>query len=1195
MLSEIISIASGFQSSVNIEYDFNDERKIAGFIPTSSALSIINSILENTESGNNERAKILTGAYGRGKSHIVLVALSILYNKKAEKFQSLLEKIKRFDTESAQRIENFISSSQRLLPVIINGNSGNLAHSFLHAVQQALRSYELEDIMPETHFSAAIETIERWEKEYPETFDKFCTLIPESVTTFKQRLANSDERTYRSFVDIHPQLTAGSVFNPFVNANVVDVYDKINTALKAKGFSGMYVVYDEFGKYLETSISHTTESEMKLLQDFAEKCNRESSQQLHLMLICHKDISNYIDDGLPKEKVDGWRGISGRFEHLVLSNNFHQMYEIIAATISKEKGWKKYRQKHEAVFSELLQISKQGNFLSGKEELVVNECYPLHPVTTFLLPRLSEKIAQNERTLFTFLTSNQKNTLKEFVADADDEFPLVTPDRLYDYFEQELRKELKSSELHSIYLLAARLLDQVEANSLDAKIIKTIAIIYCVQQFERVSPSIVTICNIFCIEYDRKTITDKIDELINQKYIVYRKNSNNFLCLKESSGTDINAELDAETQRLQAELDIESTLNMCSENNYLYPVKHNENNCITRYFEFRFIQYQNLKKGNLPAIRTGASGCVYAVVFQSDSELQKALKKKDFKIDDDRCVVIVPSVFSSIHESVYRFLAAKRLRDLCGNEDAILRSEYDLIADDLETVVFQYVIQYVKPELGLASFYYQDKKKSITRRSKLTELLSNICDRIYPHTPIINNESINKDKLPGVAITSRSKLTTAILENDVIQPYLGLSGTGQDVSFMRSTLMRTNILYQYEDGSFALSAEHAEDSIRYILNVIRDFLCSTATAGERSFAELYSLLVDYQHGIGMKKGVIPVYLAVVLHDLKKDLVIKSNEYEVKINSDALNSINEKPEFYSVLMENWDADKREYLSTLEKLFSEYIIDKERALNSFAYIASAIDRWYLALPKCAKEMQNYYSSGKSISKKHRAFFQLLRTPKTNAREFLMVQVPKAFNAEGANSELAEQIAKCKHELDSAKYDLVNKVISVTADVFGGPSGISLKAVLSDWYEGLSQVTVQNLFANNENAILKQISTVTNDEYTFAERMAKAVTGLRIDDWNGFILENFRTSLQTFRTTVEEYDSNADQHVEVRGKQYRIVTVDEHGEEEVKSFERIEYSRRAQLLYRDITGAISDMGQSISEQEKRQVLFEILESLC
>ena len=73
MLKDIISIASGFQSSVNIEYDFNDESKISGFIPTSSALSVINSILENTDNGCIERAKILTGAYGRGKSHSLLM------------------------------------------------------------------------------------------------------------------------------------------------------------------------------------------------------------------------------------------------------------------------------------------------------------------------------------------------------------------------------------------------------------------------------------------------------------------------------------------------------------------------------------------------------------------------------------------------------------------------------------------------------------------------------------------------------------------------------------------------------------------------------------------------------------------------------------------------------------------------------------------------------------------------------------------------------------------------------------------------------------------------------------------------------------------------------------------------------------------------------------------------------------------
>ncbi len=125
--------------------------------------------------------------------------------------------------------------------------------------------------MPETHFSAAVETIERWRTDYPDTFQRFSSILNLEVDQFIRKLTTNDEEAYQTFAEMHPQLTAGSIFNPFVNANVVDVFDKVNTALKAKGYSGMYVVYDEFGKYLETSISRTTESEMKLLQDFAEK------------------------------------------------------------------------------------------------------------------------------------------------------------------------------------------------------------------------------------------------------------------------------------------------------------------------------------------------------------------------------------------------------------------------------------------------------------------------------------------------------------------------------------------------------------------------------------------------------------------------------------------------------------------------------------------------------------------------------------------------------------------------------------------------------------------------------------------------------------------------------------------------------------------------------------------------------------
>ena len=135
------------------------------------------------------------------------------------------------------------------------------------------------------------------------------------------------------------------------------------------------------------------------------------------------------------------------------------MYEIISHTIvKKETEWNVFYQTNKAVFDSLRNTYNRTNLLSGKTEQVVLDCYPLHPVTTFILPRLSEKVAQNERTLFTFLSSTQKNTLKQFIDKNTSTFPFVTPDYLYDYFENELRKELNTSDIYKVYSLSAKIL-----------------------------------------------------------------------------------------------------------------------------------------------------------------------------------------------------------------------------------------------------------------------------------------------------------------------------------------------------------------------------------------------------------------------------------------------------------------------------------------------------------------------------------------------------------------------------------------------------------------------------------------------------------------------------------------------------------------------------------------------------------------
>ena len=47
-MADMISVATGFQSSVNIAYDINDEAKLKNYIPTKSALKLLEDILLST-------------------------------------------------------------------------------------------------------------------------------------------------------------------------------------------------------------------------------------------------------------------------------------------------------------------------------------------------------------------------------------------------------------------------------------------------------------------------------------------------------------------------------------------------------------------------------------------------------------------------------------------------------------------------------------------------------------------------------------------------------------------------------------------------------------------------------------------------------------------------------------------------------------------------------------------------------------------------------------------------------------------------------------------------------------------------------------------------------------------------------------------------------------------------------------------
>ena len=76
-LKDCISFNKDFKSGINLYLSLNKTKKIESYIPTSSSLRILDDYI-CAVLNNKEQATILIGPYGKGKSHLLLVLLSLL-------------------------------------------------------------------------------------------------------------------------------------------------------------------------------------------------------------------------------------------------------------------------------------------------------------------------------------------------------------------------------------------------------------------------------------------------------------------------------------------------------------------------------------------------------------------------------------------------------------------------------------------------------------------------------------------------------------------------------------------------------------------------------------------------------------------------------------------------------------------------------------------------------------------------------------------------------------------------------------------------------------------------------------------------------------------------------------------------------------------------------------------------------------
>ena len=231
----------------------------------------------------------------------------------------------------------------------------------------------------------------------------------------------------RKLVDLETEINDGKLIDSREIPELV-----LEVAKESK--TGILLVIDELGKNLEYASYYQGAEDLYLLQQLAE-LPKDSKTPIYLLGILHQAFAEY-SQRLAAVQKNEWAKIQGRFEDIPFTESAGQMMRLISQAIDSSAA--------EAMSFAIHHNSQEWfDYLQPiivEEEIdsnIVEEVYPLHPLTALVLPTLCQRYAQNDRSLFTFLTSSEPLSFRNFLEEVsveNDNIPSLKLYRVYDYF-----------------------------------------------------------------------------------------------------------------------------------------------------------------------------------------------------------------------------------------------------------------------------------------------------------------------------------------------------------------------------------------------------------------------------------------------------------------------------------------------------------------------------------------------------------------------------------------------------------------------------------------------------------------------------------------------------------------------------------------------------------------------------------------
>lgn len=1182
-LKDIIEFNSGFKTAVNLYLSLNKPEKVLGYIPTKSSVSFMSGYM-SAVLNNKEQATLLVGPYGKGKSHLLLVLLAVLSMERTtengEVIKSLVSKLEDVDeigVEAAAQVDK-IWAKKRFLPILITDTTGDLNQAFIYGLNEALKRDGLSDVAPDTYYSIAIEKLADWESNYVDTFllfEKELSKTGNNIASLRTDLKICKREALEVFRRIYPKVTAGSDFNPMAVSDVLPLYKSVSERLvEDHEYSGLYIVFDEFSKFIESQDGTSSGSNMKLLQDICELATESHNAKVFFTMVAHKSIKEY-GKYLSADIINSFTGIEGRIIEKLFVTSSKNNYELVKNAIVKDDELltslpcvQKYVGEQALHDYHQLPAFKSKFLEKDFDSIILKGCYPLNPIATYLLLSVSEKVAQNERTLFTFISNDEPNSMPRFVSENPIDWSIGV-DLIYNYFEPLFKKEVSNEYIHNIWLSAQYVLERCTSED-QRRLVKALAIILIVNKDDELPGN--DLCLKKCASF--VAYEQAAEELVKGQYI-YKKSSTGAYVFKTRAGVELKSEIRKQRELKGDNVNYSSVLAEVTGKYFIVPRKYNTLHYMTRYFVNQYMDvsdFLSIESANTLLSDCNADGKVITL-FSFTGIKQEQVNKHLEELGDSRIVVVCPKRGIKAQKQLKDFEIIHDLRDnqSFNNDNEILKNELPLLLDELTTEIEE-ILDDIYKDVDTRVLYLAAGKAKNAKAGNEEIAVNECCENIYYKTAHINNEMVNRSVI-GTAQTKKARVNIiqAILNHEDDEEFF--KGSNQEATVYRSLFCQTGLKEANESQEL--------NEIIQVINSYIDSCCDVKAPMTRLINKLTS--APY----GLRLGVIPIYFAYVLASRREDIIVYFADKELQLTADIVVSMCEQADDFKVFVSKEDLQKEKYISELRTLFE---VEENRNLSSnrIKDIFICMQRWFRALPQVSRNLiciDKYVDDERLISVM-KSMKKALQRVEYNPFEILFVILPKEFGTDTLE-ETYEIIDQCKTLYDDY-YDWVqNESVTVIYESWGGKKKTDLYHILFEWYEKQSQRSKQGLYSGRTTNFMSAIESLSvfNDT-EIARKLAKAVTDVYMEDWNVTSMDDFAENLAQVKSEIESIKDES-----VSGELMLSFT-GRDGQEHKKLYSHADESTGSVL--RNIIEETLEEFDDLSVNDRVSILLEMIEKL-